>query len=353
MKHRNTIIAAVIGVVFVFAGYNLYSYFQTQAEIAAEKERIAEERRIERERQRAEREAERKAEQARLEAERIAAQERREREAAERAAERERERLEAEARVKAEREAREQERREREQARMQERIETARIPQIEDFSPDYLRRIRSLSPEYIRNHPDEALHVEEIPANARVYASQYGTRKLLVDQTTFLMIAAAVSKNPDFIDAILEVGADINAANKQGFTPLMFAAAYNTPEMVRTLIERGADTSAQAALQDMNALHVAAWLNPHPGVIDVLVKAGLPIDGLTKNQVTPLLIASAQGSNLEVAGRLAELGADIRKYGPDGSTPYRLVEDRIRGRGERYKKISDEVNEAVLAKLVL
>ena len=353
MKQRNLIIAAVIGVVFVFAGYNLYSYFQTQAEIAAEEERIAEERRIERERQRAEREAERKAEQVRLKEERIAAQKRREREAAERAAEKERQRLEAEAKAKAEREAREQEQREREAAQLQERIEKARTPQIEDFSPDYVSRIRALSPRYIRDHPDEALHVEEIPENARVYPTQYGKRKLLVDQTSFLMIASAVSQNPDFIEAIIEMGGDINAANKKGFTPLMFAAAYNTPEIVRLLLEHGADTSARANIENMNALHTAAWLNPNPGVIDVLVEAGLPIDGLTQNKVTPLIIASAQGPNLEVVGRLADLGADVRVYAPDGWTPYRLVNDRLRGRGERYNKISDEVNEAVLAKLVL
>ena len=353
MKQRNLIIAAVIGVVFVFAGYNLYSYFQTQAEIAAEEERIAEERRIERERQRAEREAERKAEQVRLKEERIAAQERREREAAERAAEKERERLEAEAKAKAEREAREQERRDREADQLQERIDKARTPQIEDFSPDYISRIRALSPRYIRDNPDKALYIEEIPDNARVYPTQYGTRKLLVDQTSFLMIASAVSLNTDFIEAILDAGADINAANKRGFTPLMFAAAYNTPEMVRLLLDQGADTFARANIENMNALHVAAWLNPNPGVIDVLVEAGLPIDNLTENKATPLIIASAQGPNLEVAGRLADLGADVRVYGPDGSTPYRFIEERIRGRGERYNKINDEVNEAVLAKLVL
>ena len=57
MTNRKWIFVAVIGVVFLFAGYILYSYFQEQAAIAAQEDRQAEERRIERDRVAAEREA--------------------------------------------------------------------------------------------------------------------------------------------------------------------------------------------------------------------------------------------------------------------------------------------------------
>jgi hypothetical protein len=55
MDNRKWIFAGLIGLVFVFAGYNLYSYFSQQQAIQIEEDRLAQERRAECERDRAER----------------------------------------------------------------------------------------------------------------------------------------------------------------------------------------------------------------------------------------------------------------------------------------------------------
>src|SRR5215467_4079287 len=46
------------------------------------------------------------------------------------------------------------------------------------------------------------------------------------------------------LEDILNRGADVNASNPSGLTPLMVAAYHGRPEMVRALVEHGADVNA-------------------------------------------------------------------------------------------------------------
>lgn len=350
MNTRTLIIASVVGVVFLFAGYNLYCYFQTQAVIAAEQDRVIEERRIEKERKQAEQAAKRQAEQVRREAEQRLAEER---EAAEKAAEKVRQeqaRLTAEATRKAEQEAAAQIRAQKEADRFAERTAQARlVERIEDFDQEALDKIRSISPRYLLDNPGIATELINIPANTRVMGEG---RRLLKDQTTNFMLFAATSQNPAFLKAALESGANINAANVEGYTPLMFAAAYNSAEIVSFLMENGADISAQAYILDFNALHIASLYNPHPDVVEALVKGGFDIESKTTTGDTALLIAAVENPNLEVVQRLVELGADKGVYlSKDGQSVHRIVEERLALRDQRIRKISDAFEAELLALL--
>lgn len=62
--------------------------------------------------------------------------------------------------------------------------------------------------------------------------------------TTALMAAAEHTKDARVIRALVEAGADVNARNRKGNTPLIFAAMRNNPEAVRILYEAGADIDA-------------------------------------------------------------------------------------------------------------
>lgn len=349
MENRKWIFAGVISLVFVFAGYNLYSYFTEQQAIQLEEDRLAQERRAARDAERAERAAAQAVEQQRLEEERQVRAAAQAQEEADRQAQRDQDRLEAEANARVEREAREQAQREADQARLEERITRARTrEQIEDFSPEVISQIRTMSPRYLETNPTEALYVHSVPENGFVYPNGYGQVLLYRDQSTFLMVVSAASQNPDVIDIVIRLGADINASNKMGFTPLMFAAAYNTPEMVQHILDQGADPLAISLAGDANALHIAASMNPNPGIIDVLIAAGLPLEDRLVNGDTPLLIASEENTNLEVAERLAQLGADVSVFNADGVTAQGFITQRIENRGNRFDEISDEVSERVL-----
>ena len=183
--NKKALFGAIIGVVFLFAGYNLYSYFQEQASIAAEEERLAEERQIERERLAAEREAARQAEAAQREAERVAAET-----AAEEA--REAERRAEEARIAEEQAERAERERVFQEEQLRERIARAReIRNVEGLRVDVLEGLRALSARYITDHPDEF-------RNQRFSAANMGVRdtnliKVFFDNSTPLMLYAAIS----------------------------------------------------------------------------------------------------------------------------------------------------------------
>ena len=70
---------------------------------------------------------------------------------------------------------------------------------------------------------------------------------------TALMMAALHNSNPEVINLLVEAGAKINAVNYAGNTALILAARYNTPEVVRALLENGADITI------MNGKNKAAY----------------------------------------------------------------------------------------------
>lgn len=347
MSRQKLIFAAVVGVVFLFAGYNLYSYFGNQAALQAERERVALEERAAQERQREIIQAERE----RREAEAREAEERERREAAELEARRQEERRQREAaRAAADLAAQEEARRD-DEARLEELVARAReVQSIEDFNEEVIETVRAMSPRYIRDNPEEFQEVYRRQAGE--FSSGFaGERFMYQDGSTSLMIFAAISRNTDALQALLDVGVDINATNEQGFTALMFAAAYNRPEIVAFLLSKGADVGAQAYDRDLNALHIAALRNPHPDVVEALVRAGMPLEARITTGETAILLAASENSNLEVAERLGNLGADTSVYNDRGQPVRAIAERRTGGAFPLLTPITPEVHARILEAL--
>lgn len=343
MKENKYLFTAVLGVVFLFSGYNLYSYFSAQAMQQAERARLAKEEAMAKEVERARIVAEKKAETDRKEAEHLAVLEKEERQRAEDAAKLAEEKRLAQEAEAAAKQAEDAERLRIENANLQEAFARARVREnIEDFSEDMITQIRSMSPRYIADHPEEFLQIYDTQPGAHALGGGYGQRLLFQDGTTALMIFAAVSQDTMTLQALLDAGLDINAANKQGFTALMFAASYNLPEVIQFLLDKGADPSAKAYYQDVNALHLASLLNPNPDAVETLIKAGFALETKTSNGLTPLLLAAQENLNLEVIERLALLGANKGTYDERGRNAKAVVEERIATRNPHFALISNE-----------
>ena len=88
----------------------------------------------------------------------------------------------------------------------------------------------------------------------------------------------------EFIDWLVAHGADINAKNVYGDTPLMLQASINQTEKVGLLLQFGADIHAKNRYQ-RTALHYAEA----PETVEILLKNGA--DPRTKNDMneTPLM----------------------------------------------------------------
>jgi ankyrin repeat protein len=112
---------------------------------------------------------------------------------------------------------------------------------------------------------------------------------------TPLMLAAGFNEDPEVATTLLEAGANVDAQNKNGETALMWAAQYNTnPEMIATLLKAGAKIETQTKALGQTALMWAASYNTNPEVVTILLKAGA--DGKVKSNEGKTAFDYAQGN---------------------------------------------------------
>ena len=113
----------------------------------------------------------------------------------------------------------------------------------------------------------------------------------------------------EIIKCLVEFGADLKAQTGVGFTPLHIASRYGMTEAVRVLKELGADLEAPAGDQ-MTSLHVAANRGQVES-IKVLKALGANIEAVTKMYgLTSLHLATTSGF-IEAIKTLKELGANL------------------------------------------
>ena len=66
------------------------------------------------------------------------------------------------------------------------------------------------------------------------------------DTKTEDLLAIAGNAGPEKVRQLIQAGADVNAKNEYGWTPLMLAARYNSnPETLTALLDAGADAKAK------------------------------------------------------------------------------------------------------------
>jgi len=116
----------------------------------------------------------------------------------------------------------------------------------------------------------------------------------------------------DLARIYLEMGGDPNVtSNACGRRPLHRAveAQSNSADMVKILLERGADVDATDA-EHMTPLHLAAHRG-HFGLAKLLIGAGADVSAVSRTYgETPLHLA-VTGANIEVVRLLVENGADV------------------------------------------
>ncbi len=147
---------------------------------------------------------------------------------------------------------------------------------------------------------------------------------------TPLMLAASVSKTPEIVTLLIEAGADVNAKGNNGRTPLSWATNpeiikllkeveatykllsacskghwpnYPKADYIRVLIDEGANVNATDDNGDTPLLY-AAGSSP-PEIVTLLIKAGADVNFRDREGLTPLTFAD----NPEIINLLKDAGA--------------------------------------------
>lgn len=147
------------------------------------------------------------------------------------------------------------------------------------------------------------------------------------------LVMAAQYGHSEIIRFLLQMGADIGILTNYGQTALMFASTWGHSEAVRLLIQCGADTN----IKDINGNTALMFASAHGhlGVVQLLTQAGANVNIKDKDEQTALMLASKNvllmfGSNnnrLKVIYLLLRSGADPNIQDKSGRTAFDMASD--------------------------
>ena len=166
---------------------------------------------------------------------------------------------------------------------------------------------------------------------------------------TPLHLSAIHSYDVSVIEALIEFGADVNARDDSGSTPLHWATIDGVrPEMmvyydmndaihvsppdgylrarIDVLLDAGANVNARD-IDGSTPLHYAAARSPDPVIIQDLVAAGSDVNAIDLYGETPLHWAARYTSYPSTIVALLEAGADGSAESNEAKTPFDLAKD--------------------------
>jgi ankyrin repeat protein len=161
-----------------------------------------------------------------------------------------------------------------------------------------------------------------IRAGAKVsLANEYGVTPLSL---------ACTNRSAPMVERLLKAGADPNAALWSGETPLMTCAQTGNVDTVKMLLSLGANPNAKENQQGQTAL-MRAVAEKHSEVVRALIDRGADVRARSKGGFTALLFAGQQG-DIASARMLLAAGADVNEATPKNGTA--LVVAAASGREE-------------------
>jgi len=145
------------------------------------------------------------------------------------------------------------------------------------------------------------------------------------------VIVAAFASNDDVVRVLAKAGADLNALEFRAYDIVTVAAVANDVAMLDLALELGASAGNITSPYDGTALIAAAHLGHHE-VVDSLIKAGAPLDHINNLDWTALIEVVVLGDggpdHLASAKLLIDAGADQSIGDAAGVTPIEHAKSR-------------------------
>ena len=132
-----------------------------------------------------------------------------------------------------------------------------------------------------------------------------------------LTVAASLGYSSE-IERLVKQGAEIDAENAEGATPIFFAIINRKPEAVKTLIRLGADVN-KVSFRGETPLLLSISVRDI-GIAEALIRGGADVNYQNKAFVTPIHYASIYGL-YDFVDLLLYYEADLDDKDVDGTTP--------------------------------
>ena len=137
-----------------------------------------------------------------------------------------------------------------------------------------------------------------------------------IGNTTVLMEAARRAHS-DIAIELLNAGAEVNAQDSYGATPLIFAGISGASEVMVTLIRKGANVNAKDYMGRTVLIEVLTSENEHkPGIIQTLIDAGADVNARANYGNTAFMMVA----NSQLAKAMIDAGADVNAKNDEGKT---------------------------------
>ena len=177
----------------------------------------------------------------------------------------------------------------------------------------------------LHQDPSLARAKDENGVSVLMKATYYGKKDVvaaLLESGVELDIfeAAATGRIRRLRDLIADDPSLANMYSPDGFTPLGFAVFFSQPEIVKALLDAGADVNLPSR-ESMKVTPLAsAAAAKQTEIARVLLANGADVNARAAGGHIPLHEASANG-NVELVKLLIDSGADVNAKTDDGKTP--------------------------------
>jgi len=140
------------------------------------------------------------------------------------------------------------------------------------------------------------------------------------------LLEAARRCHEEIAQALIDAGADVDAPDPYGVTPLMFSLISGSVQTSRQLIEKGAEVNSRDVDGRTALVEALTTENDIPAdLIAMLIDRGADVNVRIANGLTPLMIAVSDSPSL--LRLLIEAGADINARDDRGVSVLRMAKD--------------------------
>jgi len=151
------------------------------------------------------------------------------------------------------------------------------------------------------------------------YHSETSTTQQDTERLNKALAWAVIDGNLDVVKSTLSRGADINAKDKHGWTPLFHAVKHGEMEIASYLLENGAEVNLISVL-GTTPLRLAS-AEGNIDMVKLLLAKGADTNLTGDHGNSPLHRAAEESKNVEVVRMLISRGANVNARSRDGATP--------------------------------